>query len=95
MDLIEGYESSSCSDSDKCELDKRQIRKVYLVTYSQANTSKFPTKAAFAQAVNKSFHKRSAKILQWCCSREYHKKSGVHYHMCLKLSKNQRWLSAK
>ena len=96
MDLIEGYESSSsCSDSDKCELGKRQIRKVYLVTYSQANTSKFPTRAAFAQAVNKSFHKRSAKILQWCCSQEYHKTSGVHYHMCLKLSKNQRWLSAK
>lgn len=97
MDLIAGYESStSSSGSDKNrELGNREIRKVYLVTYSQANTSKFPTRYAFAEAVSKSFDRGSATILHWCCSQENHKKSGVHYHMCLKLSKNQRWLGAK
>ena len=83
MDLIEGYGSnSSSSSSDECELlGKREIRKVYLVTYSQANLSKFPSRSSFASAVVNAFEKGSAKILHWCCSQESHKKSGVHYHI--------------
>ena len=37
----------------------------------------------------------SASVLHWCCSQELRKKSGVHYHMCLKLDRNKRWLRAK
>ena len=95
MDLIEGYQSSSSSDTNESELGRRKIRKVYLVTYSQANKSKVPTRNAFAEAVIKSFSMGSAKVLQWCCTQESHKKSGVHYHMCIKLDRNQRWLRAK
>ena len=35
MDLIEGYQISSSSDRDECELGKHKTRNVYLVTYSQ------------------------------------------------------------
>ena len=43
MDLIPQYRGSSSEDEipDK-ELNVRQIRQVYLVTYSQADLSKFP-----------------------------------------------------
>ena len=68
---------------------------MYLITYSQADKSKIPTRTSFAEAVLKAFDGGSAKVLHWCCSQESHKKSGVHYHMCLKLDRNQRWLRAK
>ena len=42
-----------------------------------------------------AFHGGSAKVLHWCCSQESHKKSGIHYHMSLKLDRNQWWLRAK
>ena len=96
MDLLESYNSGSfLSDSEECELGRREIRKVYLITYSQANTSKIPTRNSFAEAVMNAFKSGSASVLHWCCSQESHKKSGVHYHMCLKLDRNQRWLRAK
>ena len=38
---------------------------------------------------------RSASVLHWCCSRENHKHSGVHYHFAIKLDRNQRWLPSK
>ena len=96
MDLLESYNSgSSSSDSEECELGRREIRKVYLITYSQANTSKIPTRNSFAEAVMNAFKSGSASVLHWCCSQESHKKSGVHYHMCLKLDRNHRWLRAK
>ena len=96
MDLLESYNtSSSSSDSEICELGRRDVRKVYLITYSQANTLKFPTRNSFAEAVLKAFHGGFAKVLHWCCSQESPKKSGIQYHMSLKLDRNQWWLRAK
>lgn len=96
MDLISNYESDcSSADCDQGELGSREIRKVYLITYSQADTEKFPTRMSFAEAVVMSFSGGSSKVVQWCCSQESHKKSGVHYHMCIKLNGNQRWLPSK
>ena len=77
------------------ELDSRSIRKVYLITYSQADLIKFPTRRSFADAVIASFSGVSATIEQWCCSQEEHKASGKHYHMAIKFNKNQRWISSK
>ena len=87
---------NDCSSSASIEeLGSRDVRKVYLVTYSQADIHTFPTRKSFAQAVVPSFSRGSAAILQWCCSQESHKKSGIHYHMCLKLDRNQRCLPSK
>ena len=68
---------------------------MYLITYSQADKSKIPTRNSFAEAVLKAFDGSSSKVLQWYCSQESHKKSGMHYHMWLKLDRNQHWLRAK
>ncbi|CAB4033143.1 Hypothetical predicted protein [Paramuricea clavata] len=95
MELLTQYESSTSSDSN-FELDSRQVRQVYLVTYSQANTTKFPTsRRSFAEAVVRSFTQRTASVIQWCCAQENHLRSGVHFHVPIKINKNQRWLPAK
>ena len=96
MYLLQCYNaSSSSSDSEDCELGRREIRKVCFITYSEADKSKIPTRNSYAEAVLKAFDGGSAIVLHWCCSQESHKKSGVHFHMCLKLDRNQRWLRAK
>ena len=97
MESLQQYESSS-SDSDfhNDELSTRQVRQVYLVTYSQADTSKFPMRKLFAEAVVLSFSRgMTTSVVHWCCSQERHERSGVHYHLAIKLTKNQRWLPAK
>lgn len=99
MELLRSYDSEDTSSED-CEsfqeaLGGKEVRSVYLITYSQANLDLFPTREEFASAVVKSFAKCNAKIVQWCCSCENHKKSGKHYHLCVKLDRNQRWLSSK
>ena len=97
MESLQQYESSS-SDSDfhNDELSTCQVRQVYLVTYSQADTSKFPTRKLFAEAVVLSFSRgTTTSVVYWCCSQERHECSGVHYNLAIKLTKNQRWLPAK
>ena len=95
MELLAQYESSSSCSENNFELDSRQVRQVYLVTYSQADTTKFPTRYSFAEAVVRSFTNRGASVIQWCCAQEHHYRSGVHFHVAIKLNKNQRWLPAK
>lgn len=101
MERLLEYESEN-SDIEQPEhtpetesLNRNAVRSTYLVTYSQADTEKFATRAEFASAVVKSFSRGSAKVLHWCCCREPHKESGQHYHMCIKLDRNQRWISSK
>ena len=69
-------------------LGEKEVRSVYLITYSQANLDLFPTWEEFVSEVVKSSAKCNANILQWCCSCESHKKSGKHYHLSVKLGRN-------
>ena len=83
MDLIAGYDSDG--DLFHCETEeigRREVRQIYLVTYSQAHTIKFPTRELFTAAIVASFRTHSASVLHWCCSKESDKSSGVHYHIC-------------
>ena len=75
------------------EIGSRDLRRIYLITYSQADVNKFPTRQCFANAVLAAF--AETNVVHWCCSKEHHQKSSVHYHMSMKLSKCQRWLPAK
>lgn len=101
MELLRDYESDNSESEQPQEcvqtesLNVNAVRSVYLVTYSQADLEKFPTRSEFASAVVNSFSTGTAIVLQWCCSREPHQNSGVHYHMCLKLDRNQRWIASK
>ena len=81
------------SSDSNVEIGRRDLRRVYLITYSQADVKKFPTRRSFADAVLAPF--AGTNVMHWCCSKEYHQNSGVHYHMSVKLSKCQRWLPAK
>lgn len=104
MDLISAYQSSERdSSSDQSDtavfrhvLKSRAVRRVYLITYSQADLEIVPQRQTFADIVLKAFSECSkASIICWVCSKEKHKKSGVHYHLALKLDKIQRWLPIK
>eukprot|EP00794_Sanderia_malayensis_P001976 gene1976-2245_t len=84
------------------ELHYRTVRRTYLLTYSQADLSKFSTRESFADAVIASFENevtstKSKAVIQNCvCSKELHPVTGgSHYHMAIKLSSQKRWKSAK
>ena len=81
MELLWEYDSESSSSSlESNELGSREAQQVYLVTYSQADTEKCPTRQSFAEAVVKYFTTMKVSVLQWCCATEPHKRSSVHYH---------------
>ena len=67
MDLIAGYDiDDDLSLHETEEIGLREVKQVYLVTYSQADTIKFPTTESFADTVVSSFRAPSAGVLHWC-----------------------------
>ena len=72
-------------------------RRQYLVTYSQADTSKFPTRESFAEALVDEFNsgKSVVKVQHWACCKEHDENGGIHYHCALKLTGNKKWKSVK
>lgn len=95
IDLLQCYNSNSSSSSEDECLTEREFRSVYLVTYSQADVPRFPTCQVFARAIVESFSTGTAKVVQWVCCREKHRKGGDHYHLAMKLDRNQRWMMSK
>ena len=76
-------------------LNNNEVRKVYLLTYSQADTERF-NRESFAKRVTTSFQAvTTALIIQWACCMEHHMDAGVHVHTCVLLSKLQRWKKVK
>ena len=75
-------------------LGVRDTRQVYLVTYSQADLVKFPSRKQFAEALVLAFSKDN-NVIQWCCCLENHEDGGKHYHVAIKLERKQRWLKIK
>ena len=43
----------------------------------------------------KAFTTTTNSVVQWCCAKESHKRSGVHYHVTIKLKRTKRWLPSK
>ena len=73
MELLLSYESDNSAserseevDSDR-DLDISVVRSVHLVTYSQADLERFPSRNAFAGVIVQSFHLCNAKVKHWCC----------------------------
>ena len=77
------------------ELHPRQVRSVYLITYSSADVERFPTRESFALAVVNVFGETAAEVLQWVCCKEKHVSEKYHFHIAVKLNKNNRWLTIK
>ena len=90
---------SEDDDFQTRQLSKNNVRRVYLVTYSRADQSKFPTRQSFGEQVVAYFNEKSttkACVEHWACCLELHENtSGVHYHLCVKLSGPKRWKSLK
>ena len=84
---------SSADEFQKHELNKKLVRKTYLITYSRANEFICPDRETFSRLILKSFQKSksSAKVLQWTVCRGPHKSKGIRYHMCIRFDRNQRW----
>ena len=86
-------------------LDLQTQRMVYIITYSRADTSKFPTRESqFSEAVIEAWRFFSINTLHWVVCIEAHANlrfvSGddlnyYHFHMALKLEKRGRWLQVK
>ena len=51
------YKNMDSGSTAHAGLNSRDLRRVYLITYSQADVDKFPTRASFAEAVIAAFSK--------------------------------------
>ena len=76
-------------------LRDRQVRRVYLITYSQANADSFPTRESFVSIIQDAFTANNIQLLQWVCAKENHEQSGFHFHMSVKLSERRRWIRVR
>ena len=68
--------------------NSRLPRRTYLITYSQADLLKFPSRKEFEKCIKNHFNKGSGKVKvqRWACSLEKHQNGGNHYHVALKLT---------
>ena len=89
--------SSGTEDFVSMSPKKSTMRRQYLVTYSKANITKFPSRENFTEAVVNSFTlSRKVTVQHWaCCLEENENTSEHHYHMCVKLSGPKRWSPVK
>ena len=66
-------------------LGVRQVRRVYLITYSHADTSKVSSRQCFADLVLEAFENsgvsNKSTVEQWACCLERHRAGGIHFHM--------------
>lgn len=76
------------------QLGNRVVRKVYLITYSRANEQLCASRDAFANMIIEAFRfdRGVVRPLHWAVCREPHEGGGFHFHMCICLSNNKRWL---
>ena len=78
--------SDSDDDFQKSELDPRQSRRVYLLTYSKANVEKFPSCQSFSYAATKAFAVTGVEVSYCACYQEYHKNNDIHYNMAVSMT---------
>ena len=79
-------------------LQPRQLRTSYLITYSQADLTRFPNREDFALLVVGLFNETEGdgRVDYWVCGKEEHRNtSGYHYHLALKLTEPIRYDSVQ
>ena len=72
-------------------------RREYLITYSKTNTSKFPKRESFSEALVVKFNsgKSVDKVQLWSRFKEQHGNGGIRYHCVLKVAENKKCKSLK
>ena len=73
-------------------LGVRQVREIYLITYSQVNADLFTTRESFVNIVIvcEAFTACNVDVLQWLCAKENKEQSGFHFHMTVKLKERHK-----
>ena len=75
------------------ELPVRAFRSIFLVTYSRANPHIVPNKEQFARIVTEAVERATpSTVIQWVVGEEKHSDGGIHFHMAMKVDRQQRWL---
>ena len=74
-------------------LTDNTVNRVYLITYVQADLTKFPTRQSLEAACVAAFG--GNKVQYFCCSKEEHQEGGIHYHVTILLASSTRWASSK
>jgi len=90
---------SSSADEFQSErlVDSAVGRRTYLVTYAQADITKFPTRESFGNMIASHFNAGTSKVKTeyWACCLEKHQDGGSHYHLSLKLNGVKKWHQVK
>ena len=75
----------------------RSVRKLYLITYSQADVVRFPPRQSFVQAVLYSFYDTPDKSCTGPAARKNGRteSGGSYFQMALKLNRNKQRLPSK
>ena len=70
---------------DFAENSGSESRRIYFLTYSQADLGRYPTCLSFSEMIVGAYEsvKSSRKIKQWACSQEQHQNGGSDYHMSI------------
>ena len=76
------------------EIVENDLRRVYLITYSNADKKLFPTKKSFAKACEEAFG-GGKRVSFYAACEETHQDGRPHYHVSIKLTQGQRWGTAK
>jgi len=75
---------------------RRLYRSVYLITYSRADLSIVESKDEFANIVTGAVVRATpAKVRHWSVGEEQHLDGATHYHIAIKLDRQQRWLAIR
>ena len=75
-------------------LATNSVHRTYLVTYSQINAARFPTRVSFGSAVVQAFGAQNVEY--YAVGKEPHEQTnGYHYHVAIKLNKTMRWHAAR
>ena len=68
------------------QLGPRRQRRVYMLTYSNADPDIFCSAQSFREGTVSSFKGRNFRVMYWVAAKEKHlKTSGFHFHMALNL----------
>lgn len=72
------------------DLTNNDSRRVFIITYSQADSSKFPTRQSFGMACVAACGGGS-NVWYFTATREPHQEGGFHYHVSILCARSVRW----
>ena len=79
----------------RCQLSLREVRLIYLITYSQVDSSIAATREDFARIVVDAFSKTNSGSSEIIKASGFVVEKTIHYHKAVKLTRARRWASIR